>query len=119
MLKIFKIASRVELWALASVAFTMSACGVFWAGGVDEETNTVAGVDPEDSKPDAIASADSIVPTIDTSYFTNQSIEIVMPPESVTQLVITNPDPVYDEPSPPLPANEGCNKAYLLQIQYY
>ena len=101
MLKIFKIASRVELWALASVAFTMSACGVFWAGGVDEETNTVAGVDPEDSKPDAIASADSIVPTIDTSYFTNQPIEIVKPPETGTQLVITNPDPVYDEPSPP------------------
>ena len=101
MLKIFKIASRVELWALASVAFTMSACGVFWAGGVDEETNTVAGVDPEDSKPDAIASADSIVPTIDTSYFTNQPIEIVKPPETGTRLVITNPDPVYDEPSPP------------------
>ena len=101
MLKIFKIASRVELCALASVAFTMSACGVFWAGGVDEETNTVAGVDPEDSKPDAIASADSIVPTIDTSYFTNQPIEIVKPPETGTQLVITNPDPVNDEPSPP------------------
>ena len=46
MLKIFKIASRVELLAIASVAFTMSACGVFWAGGVDEETNTVAAADP-------------------------------------------------------------------------
>lgn len=36
-------------WAIASFAFTLSACGVFWAGGVDEEQNTVAGVNEENN----------------------------------------------------------------------
>ncbi len=34
-------------WAVASFAFTLSACGFFWAGGVDEQQNTVAGVSDE------------------------------------------------------------------------
>lgn len=104
MLKMFKIASRVELWALASVAFTMSACGVFWAGGVDEETNTVAAADPEETRHDAIASAGSLAVDIDTSYFTNQPIEIIKPPETGTQLVITEPEPAYND-TPSIPSS--------------
>ena len=104
MLKMFKIASRVELWALASLAFTMSACGVFWAGGVDEETNTVAAADTEETRHDAIASADSLVVEIDTSYFTNQPIEIIKPPETEPQLIITNPEAVHDD-TPSIPSS--------------
>lgn len=46
MLKQFK--NSLLLWSFASIAFSMSACGIFWAGGVDEETNTVAFGGPED-----------------------------------------------------------------------
>lgn len=45
MTRLFKIS--LGHWALASFAFTLTACGVFWAGGVDEEQNTVAGVADE------------------------------------------------------------------------
>ena len=45
MTKLYKIG--LGQWAVASFAFTLSACGVFWAGGVDEEQNTVAGVADE------------------------------------------------------------------------
>ena len=50
MLKQFK--NGLRLWTFASVAFSMSACGIFWAGGVDEETNTVAGTSEEDNSTD-------------------------------------------------------------------
>lgn len=47
MTRLFKIS--LGHWAIASFAFSLSACGVFWAGGVDEEQNTVAGVTEENS----------------------------------------------------------------------
>ena len=45
MTKLYKIG--LGQWAVASFAFTLSACGFFWAGGVDEQQNTVAGVSDE------------------------------------------------------------------------
>lgn len=45
MTRLYKIS--LGHWAVASFAFMLSACGVFWAGGVDEEQNTVAGVSDE------------------------------------------------------------------------
>ena len=98
MLKIFKIASRVELWAIASVAFTMSACGVFWAGGVDEENNTVAAANPNGTDRSTISSADSLIAGVDTSFFSEQPIEIVPPPKTATpiQVIDTDPAPVYE-----------------------
>ena len=47
MTRLFKIS--LGHWAVASFAFSLSACGVFWAGGVDEEQNTVAGVNEENN----------------------------------------------------------------------
>ena len=49
MLKQFK--NGLCLWAFASVAFSLSACGIF-AGGVGEEQNTVAGANEENNASD-------------------------------------------------------------------
>ena len=49
MLKQFK--NGLCLWAFASVAFSLSACGIF-VGGVDEEQNTVAGTNEENNASD-------------------------------------------------------------------
>ncbi len=100
MLKMFKIVGHVELWALASAAFTMSACGTFWAGGVAEETNTVAGANEEHhSNYDLVASADTIEVNIDTVQLPTK--DFFTPIKSDPQLVITNPPQTsVDEESP-------------------
>lgn len=104
MLKMIKIAGRFELWALASVAFTMSACGVFWAGGVDEETNTVAAADPAPNvtgQQESVASDEDLAPIVDSSKVIKDPIE-VQPVEQVSASPI-NTQPsfvVVDEPAP-------------------
>lgn len=118
MLKMFKIASRVELWALASVAFTMSACGVFWAGGVDEETNTVAAADPELESPrndssNVIQDSDVILDTVRTS---DQLID--PPPNQHQYVIIHEPDPIYVETPEPTPikdkgTDEICTQKFV------
>ena len=95
-----KIACRIELWALAFAAFTMSACGTFWAGGVDEETNTVAAADTNNNH-DMISSADSLIVRVDTSFFYDEPHEIMMPPKTGNQIVIEDRGSLSEEsPSP-------------------
>ena len=95
-----KIACRIELWALAFAAFTMSACGTFWAGGVDEETNTVAAADTNNNH-DMISSADSLIVRVDTSFFYDEPHEIMMPPKTGNQIVIEDKGSLSEEsPSP-------------------
>ena len=76
MLNLFKI-SGIGLWAIASAAFALSACGTKIAGGVDEETNTVASEIPKDTVPvsiiDTLSNIDTVVHQID-------SIDIVKEP---------------------------------------
>lgn len=91
MLKFFKTARcPIGFCAIASSAIALSACGTFWAGGVDEETNTVAGANTEDrSNYDLVASADSIDVNIDTLHIPVQ--EVHTPIKSDPQLVISDP----------------------------
>ncbi|SHK87513.1 hypothetical protein [Fibrobacter sp. UWH4] len=52
MTKLQKKAANIRLWAIApTVALVLSACGTFWAGGVDEEQNTIAGAAEENNLP--------------------------------------------------------------------
>lgn len=104
MLKMFKIASRIELWALASVAFTMSACGVFWAGGVDEETNTVAAADPElgvseENTNNAVQDTDPIVDSAQNSIH-------IAPPSGHNYIIVHDIDTCHVTPSEPTPIND-------------
>ena len=76
MLNLFKIFGT-GLWAIASAAFVLSACGTKIAGGVDEETNTVASEIPKDTIPvsivDTLSNINLIIHKID-------SIDIVKEP---------------------------------------
>ena len=106
MLKMIKIAGRFELWALASVAFSMSACGVFWAGGVDEETNTVAAADPAIEQHDNaditpppqenVVIVDSLreIKPVETSK--GDEYAVIGPPITQPIQVITDPAPSQD-----------------------
>ena len=89
----------IRLWALASVTFTMSACGVFWAGGVDEETNTVAGVSEEETRsPDSYANLGPIESNndvdiiVDTTYLPPRQ-DITPPPQNTIINVDPTPTP--------------------------
>ena len=85
MLKSLKI-TGFGLWAIASAAFVLSACGTKIAGGVDEETNTVASDIPKDTVPvhiidtlstkDTVRIIDSVVTPV-PSQQTNKDVVIV------------------------------------------
>ena len=118
MLKQFKIAS-FRLWAFVPVALAMSACGTLFAGGVSEETNTVAAGDPESEAPrndsnNAIQDSDVIVDTVRSS---DQLIDPPLPNQH-QYVIIHEPDPVYVETPEPTPvidkgANEICTQKFV------
>ena len=69
------VALRPRLWALTLSSLALCACGTFFAGGVDEEQNTVAGVTEEDNLPVSSSvmdeqpdseSSSSVIPSYDS-----------------------------------------------------
>ena len=93
MTRLFKIS--LGHWAFASFAFTLTACGVFWAGGVDEEQNTVAGVNednatstdtptiPSNDKKECITRNDTTICVVRAGF------DIKAPADSVIQVIDT------------------------------
>ena len=89
MTRLFKIS--LGHWAFASFAFTLTACGVFWAGGVDEEHNTVAGVADEATTDSPIIADDSNINCVtvnDTTICISRN-DLNIPHDSVIQVIDT------------------------------
>lgn len=94
MTKLLKIAAQKRLWAFAPITLALTACGTFWAGGVDEEQNTVAGATDEEfsqqtsssemNEQPVTESSSSVTPTNDTivqpSHGSEQQTVIVFDP---------------------------------------
>lgn len=91
MTRLFKIS--LGHCAFASFAFTLSACGVFWAGGVDEEQNTVAGVAEDASTDDPIIADNPNITCVtvnDTTICVSRaSLDVKNPADSVIQVIDT------------------------------
>lgn len=90
MTKLYKIG--LGQWAVASFAFTLSACGVFWAGGVDEQQNTVAGVADEATTDTPIIANDSNINCVtvnDTTICVSRNDVKIPPVNSVIQVIDT------------------------------
>ena len=98
MTRLFKIS--LGHCAFASFAFTLSACGVFWAGGVDEEQNTVAGVaeDASTDDPNIPGNDNENCITINdtTVCVIRAGLDLVISDDSVIQVV----DPINANPIP-------------------
>ena len=67
MTKLLKIAAQKRLWAFAPITLALTACGTFWAGGVDEEQNTVAGATDEEFSQPASSSEMNEQPVTESS----------------------------------------------------
>ncbi len=93
MTRLFKIS--LGHWAFASFAFTLTACGVFWAGGVDEEHNTVAGVNEDnatstDAPNISINDQKECITRNDTTICVERAgFDIKAPADSVIQVIDT------------------------------
>ena len=96
MTKLLKIAAQKRLWAFAPITLALTACGTFWAGGVDEEQNTVAGAtDEEFSQPASSSEMNEQPVTESSSSFStpaNPSAPTSSGLEQGTAIVI--PDPI-------------------------
>ena len=96
MTKLLKIAAQKRLWAFAPITLALTACGTFWAGGVDEEQNTVAGATDEEFSQPASSSA------MDRQLDSESSSSVILPIDSVAQpshgseqvIVVPSTDPV-------------------------
>ncbi len=96
MTKLQKKTANICLWAIApTVALVLSACGTFWAGGVDEEQNTVAGAtDEEFSQPASSSEMNEQPVTESSSSVTPANDTIVQPSHGSEQQTVIVFDPI-------------------------
>ncbi len=95
MTKLLKIAAQKRLWAFAPITLALTACGTFWAGGVDEEQNTVAGAtDEEFSQPTSSSEMNEQPVTESSSSVTPTNDTIVQPSHGSEQQTVIVFDPV-------------------------
>lgn len=95
MTKLLKIAAQKRLWAFAPITLALTACGTFWAGGVDEEQNTVAGAtDEEFSQPASSSEMNEQPVTESSSSVTPTNDTIVQPSHGSEQQTVIVFDPV-------------------------
>ena len=95
MTKLLKIAAQKRLWAFAPITLALTACGTFWAGGVDEEQNTVAGAtDEEFSQPASSSEMNEQPVTESSSSVTPANDTIVQPSHSSEQQTVIVFDPI-------------------------
>ncbi len=76
-------ASVLDFCAVASMALTLAACGTFLAGGVDEETNTVAGASEDSSRVEAPVDTSRYPDTVSDSSSNKEYVVVVVPPVKV------------------------------------
>ena len=96
MTKLLKIAAQKRLWAFAPITLALTACGTFWAGGVDEEQNTVAGATDEEFSQPASSSEMNEQPDSESSSSVILPIDSVAQPSHGSEQVIVVPstDPI-------------------------
>lgn len=95
MTKLLKIAAQKRLWAFAPITLALTACGTFWAGGVDEEQNTVAGAtDEEFSQPASSSEMNEQPVTESSSSVTPANDTIVQPSHGSEQQTVIVFDPI-------------------------
>ncbi len=96
MTKLLKIAAQKRLWAFAPITLALTACGTFWAGGVDEEQNTVAGATDEEFSQPASSSEMNEQPDSESSSSVILPIDSVAQPSHGSEQVIVEPstDPI-------------------------
>ena len=96
MTKLLKIAAQKRLWAFAPITLALTACGTFWAGGVDEVQNTVAGATDEEFSQPASSSEMNEQPDSESSSSVILPIDSVAQPSHGSEQVIVVPstDPI-------------------------
>ena len=96
MTKLLKIAAQKRLWAFAPITLALTACGTFWAGGVDEEQNTVAGAtDEEFSQPTSSSEMNEQPVTESSSSFSTPADPSAPTSSGLEQgTAIVIPDPI-------------------------
>lgn len=95
MTKLLKIAAQKRLWAFAPITLALTACGTFWAGGVDEEQNTVAGAtDEEFSQPASSSEMNEQPVTESSSSVPPANDTIVQPSHGSEQQTVIVFDPI-------------------------
>ena len=96
MTKLLKIAAQKRLWAFAPITLALTACGTFWAGGVDEEQNTVAGATDEEFSQPASSSEMNEQPVTESSSSFSTPADPSAPTSSGLEqgTAIVIPDPI-------------------------
>ena len=96
MTKLLKIAEQKRLWAFAPITLALTACGTFWAGGVDEEQNTVAGATDEEFSQPASSSEMNEQPVTESSSSFSTPADPSAPTSSGLEqgTAIVIPDPI-------------------------
>ena len=95
MTKLLKIAAQKRLWAFAPITLALTACGTFWAGGVDEEQNTIAGAAEENNQPASSSEMISLPDSESSSSFSTPADPSAPTSSGLEQgTAIVLPDPI-------------------------